>query len=86
MTPDMKHLYEAANKAGSLEWHVAVLPDDRTAIIRAILLALREPSYDMIRAADDTAMVGGDGQRVRGDFERELAAMIDYILTEPTMV
>ncbi|AMB43386.1 hypothetical protein [Methylobacterium sp. AMS5] len=39
----------------------------------------------MIRAADDTGMVGGDGQRVRGDFERELAAMIDYILTEPTM-
>jgi hypothetical protein len=85
MTPDMKRLYEAADKAGSLEWHVAVLPEDRTAIIRAVLLALREPSYEMIRAADDTATDGGDGRMVRGDFEREVAAMIDYILTEPTM-
>jgi hypothetical protein len=81
MISDMSRLCKVADKAGSLEWHVAVFPEDRAAIIRAVLLALREPSYEMIRAADDAAKVGGDGRIVRDSFDREVAAMIDYILT-----
>jgi hypothetical protein len=85
MTPDMNRLCEAADKAGSLEWHIAVFPEDREDIIRAVLLALRELSYEMIRAADYAGKVGDDGRMVRGSFDKEVAAMIDCILTEPAL-
>jgi hypothetical protein len=85
MTPDMKRLCQAAEEAFETVFHgdAEITPGGSETIVRAVLLALREPSYGMLRAAEDAEKVGDDGRMVRGDFEREVTAMIDHILAEP---
>jgi hypothetical protein len=86
MTPDMRRLCQAAEEAFETVFHgdAEITPGGSETIVRAVLLALREPSYGMLRAAEDAEKVGEDGRMVRGDFDREICAMLDHILAQPS--
>ncbi|KTS09750.1 hypothetical protein SB2_11895 [Methylobacterium radiotolerans] len=86
MTPDLKRLYEAAERAHD-DWvkgGYSVKPGEYTieatpeAIVRAVLMALREPSAEMIDAG-----AIGSGEDSENVAEGAWECMIDAILAEP---
>lgn len=87
MTPDMKRLCEAAFSACERR---SLLADreDAEAIVRAMLKELREPSEAM-RAAGQAGqrafdVMPGAGSGYLSSEPYTFAAIIDYVLTEPT--
>lgn len=87
MTPDLKRLCEAAEEA----FYANIVPaSDREelqetleAVVRAVLMALREPSSGMLDEPYNTGWFNGDGTMDRKPLREEFAAMIDHVLAEP---
>jgi aminopeptidase-like protein len=91
MTPDFKRLCEAAESAHE-DWvkgGYSVKPGEYTieatpeAIVRAVLMALREPSESLEEACRGIVIAaGGDNWDIDYKADQMRAAMIDHILAE----
>lgn len=91
MTPDMKRLCEAAERAHD-DWvkgGYSVKPGEHTieatpeAIVRAVLMALREPSDAVKKAAEEGTEFYGWGEYISYDAGETIARAVDFILAEP---
>jgi hypothetical protein len=91
MTPDMKRLCEAAESAYD-DWvkgGYSVDPDEYTieatpeAIVRAVLMALREPSAAVKEAAEEGTEFYGAGENISYDAGETIARAVDFILADP---
>lgn len=91
MTPDFKRLCEAAARAAFLGAHpgvhimggmqaIVVSPE---AVVKAVLLALREPSDAVKKAAEEGTEFYGAGEYISYDAGETIARAVDFILAEP---
>lgn len=82
MTPDMKRLCEAAASAGfrPSQHTICGRPE---AIVRAVLMALREPSDAVKKAAEEGTEFYGAGEYISYDAGETIARAVDFILAEP---
>lgn len=85
MTPDMKRLCEAAQFAyeGEEETSIILYDTQAEAIVRAVLMVLREPSEDVVEEGSYTYDATGLEQIGPRVAARAFSAMLDAILAEP---
>ncbi|MET3481520.1 hypothetical protein [Methylobacterium sp. 1973] len=83
MTPDFKRLCEAAEDAYNDQSGSPFSLDCREAIVRAVLMALREPSDAVKKAAEEGTEFYGAGEYISYDAGETIARAVDFILAEP---
>ncbi|MGX9980733.1 hypothetical protein [Methylobacterium fujisawaense] len=85
MTPDMKRICDAAHRCitedhGDME---DADPSFAEAIVRAVLMALRDPSDAVKKAAEKDTEFYGCGEYISYDAGETIARAVDFILAEP---
>jgi hypothetical protein len=85
MTPDMERLCEAADKAMCEVGHGphGLMDHEAEAIVRAVLMALREPSAAVKEAAEEGTEFYGAGENISYDAGETIARAVDFILSDP---
>lgn len=85
MTPDMKRLCEAVldgfNRYSGIDRNMT--SGEAEAIVHAVLMALREPSDAVKKAAEKDTEFYGCGEYISYDADETIARAVDFILAEP---
>jgi hypothetical protein len=84
MTPDLQRLCQAAEEAFERVFNgdAEITPGGSETIVRAVLMALKEPSNAVKRAAEEGTEFYGCGENISYNAGETIARAVDHILGE----